>query len=305
MAYEVSTTQDWTKQVQTAEEATKGVIPANATWKNIGIGSKITDGVPMRHEEVPLLGIEDIYDDQKLEEHYNLTLTWFLIDTRFLRYCTESAGGGAGTIDKGNSILRAQKIDSVENTKVYSGCVCDRVTINLDKRVNVVANFKAMGQSDWTPAGASLTTLIGASPVYAPALTTTPWTHLTSGTANPFTYNAAARDIEKGTIEVSRNALEVMPLGTAPPRTIRSGFRRIAFNFDTWVKDNALLGDVKGMTARTITMQLFTTPVVITLNNCKFNSYTTDADAGTGDIFKESLVGTAKTMTVTALTVAS
>lgn len=304
MSYEVSTTQDVTRQVQTLEEITKGDVELNGTWKNIGIASKLTEGIPMTHEEVPLLGTEDIYDDQKLEQHNMVTLNWLLIDTRFLRYFVEAAGGGAGSIDKANTILWSRRIDNVANTKLYYGCVPDRCTINLDKRVSVVGVMKAMSSSDWITQ-AALDTEIGASTVYAPALTTTPWTHLTSGTADPFQYNAAARDIEKGTIEVTRNALEVMPLGSELPRTIRSGFRRIAFNFDTWVKDSALIGDVKGMTARTISMQLYTTPVIVTLNACKFNSYATDTDAGTGDIFKETLVGTAKSMTVTALTVAS
>ncbi|WP_411753299.1 hypothetical protein [Serratia sp. (in: enterobacteria)] len=303
MSYEVSTIQDWTRQVQSMEETVKGTTNTNGTFLNIGIGTKITEGIPMVHEEIPLLGLEDRYDDSLLEEHNTVTLSWLLIDTRFLRYCTEAAAG-AGSINRGNSLLRSQKINDIANSKVYKGCVCDRATINLDKMVNVSATFKAMSSTDWMTQ-AALDTAIGATTVYAPAMTTTPWTHLTSGVSQPFTYGGSARDIEKGTIEVSRNAMEVMPLGSKLPRTIRSGFRRIAFNFDTWVKDSALIGDVKNMTSRTITMQLFTTPVTITLGDCRFNSYTTDADAGTGDIFKETLVGTAKTITVTALTVAS
>ena len=303
MSYEVSTIQDWTRQVQSQEEATKGTTPNAGTFLNIGIGSKITEGIPMVHEEIPLLGLEDRYDDAKLEEHNTVTLSWLLIDTRFLRYCTEAAGG-SGTINKGNTLLRSQKIDNVANTKLYKGAVCDRCTINLDKMVNVSATFKCMSSTDWLTQ-AALDTAIGAGTTYAASLTTTPWTHLTSGSATPFSYGGSARDIEKGTIEITRNAMEVMPLGSATARTIRSGFRRIAFNFDTWVKDSALIGDVKNMTSRTITMQLFTTPVTITLTDCKFNSYSTDADAGTGDIFKESLVGTAKSISVTALTVAS
>jgi hypothetical protein len=304
MSYEVSTIQDWTRQPQTAEETVKGTTPLNATFKNIGIPSKLTSGLPMRHEEIPLLGSEDLYDDAKLEEHNTISLTWKLIDTRFLRYFTESAGGGAGSIDKANSILRTQRIDNVALTRIHTGCVADRCTINLDKIVEVTGVLKTMGSTDYLTQAAT-DTLIGASTVYAPALTTTPWTHLTSGLAQPFLYNAVARDIEKGTIEIVRNALEVMPLGSAPPRTIRSGFRRIAFNFDTWVKDSALIGDVRNMTARSITMQLFTTPVIITLGSCKFNSHSSDSDAGTADIFKETLTGTAKTISVTALTVAS
>src|ERR1044071_5056243 len=304
MSYEVSTTQDVTRQVQTIEETTKGTVVANGTWKNIGIASKLTEGIPMTHDEIPLLGLEDRYDDQKLEQHNMITLQWALIDTRFLRYFTEAAGGGAGSIDKANTVLWSRKIDNVASTKVYYGCVPDRCTINLDKRVTVTGVMKAMTSSDWMTQAAT-DTAIGATSTYAPALSTTPWTHLTSGSTYPFQYNAAARDIAKGTIEITRNALEVMPLGSETPRTIRSGFRRVAFNFDTWVKDSALIGDVKGMTARTITMQLFTTPILITLGSCKFNSYSTDTDAGTGDIFIETLVGVAKTIDVTALTVAS
>lgn len=304
MSYEVSTVQDWTRQIQTLEEVNKGSVVSNGTWKNIGIGSKLTDGIPMRHEEIPLLGSEDLYDDAKLEEHNTITLNWKLIDTRFLRYFTESAGGGVGSIDKGNSILKSQRIDDVQNTRVYKGCVADRCTINLDKIVEVTGVMKAMSSTDFMDDTAT-EALVGASAVYAPALTTTPWTHLTSGLSQPFLYNAVARDIEKGTIEVVRNALEVMPLGSAPPRTIRSGYRRIAFTFDTWVKDSALIGDVKGMTARSVSMQLYTTPVVITLGACKFNSHVSDSDAGTADIFKETLTGTAKTISVTNLTVAS
>lgn len=304
MSYEVSTVQDWTRQVQTLEETVKGTTDQDGTWKNIGIASKLTDGIPMRHEEIPLLGSEDLYDDAKLEEHNMITLNWKLIDTRFLRYFTQPAGGGAGSIDKGNSVLKTQRIDNVASTRIYKGCVADRCTINLDKIVEVTGVMKAMSSTDFMTQAAT-DTMIGAATVYAPALTTTPWTHLTSGLSQPFLYNAVARDIEKGTIEVVRNALEVMPLGSAPPRTIRSGYRRIAFTFDTWVKDSALIGDVKGMTARSVTMQLYTTPVVITLGSCKFNSHVSDSDAGTADIFKETLTGTAKTIDVTSLVVAS
>jgi hypothetical protein len=304
MSYEVSTTQDWTKQIQTSEEAIKGTPVQNATWKNIGIGSKLTEGITMDHEEAPLLGLEDRYSDDPLFEHNTVTINWLLIDTRFLRYFTESAGGGTGTIDKANSILRGQRINAVASNKVYLGCVADRVTINLDRRVSVSATAKTMTSTDWLSQAAT-DTLLGATTTPAPALTTTPWTHLTSGTATPFVYGVGNRDIEKGTVDITRNALEVMPLGSPTPRTIRSGFRRIAFNFDTWVKDSALIGDVKNMTARTITMQLYTTPVTLTLAACQFNSYSTDSDAGTGDIFKETLVGTAKTFSISALTVAS
>jgi|GEM_PF-6253591 hypothetical protein len=301
--YEVSTTQDWTRQLQSSEEFVKGVTQLNDTWKNIGISTKITEGIAMTHEEIPLLGTADRYDDALLEQHETVTINWMLIDTRFTRYCTE-VPNGAGTIERTNSVLRSQKIDNVANTKIYKGLMCDRATVNLDKLPSVNATFKIMSSTDWLTQ-LQTDTAIGGTTVYAPALTTTPWTHLTSGTSNPFVYGAGNRDIEKGTIDITRNALEVMALGNKITRTMRSGFRRIAFNFDTWVKDSALIGDVKNMTARTISMALYTTPITITLANCKFNSYATDSDAGTGDIYKETLVGSAQTVTISPLTVPS
>jgi hypothetical protein len=298
--------QDWTRQVQSQEETTKGVVVNNGTFKNIGIGSKLTEGISMTDEEIPLLGSPDWYDDANLEEHNTVNLTWYLIDTRFLRYCTENVGG-TGTIEKTNTLLRSQKIDNTANTKVYYGCMCDSITINLDKMISCSAVFKVMTSSSWMTQAAT-DTAIGATTTYAPALTTTPWTHKSSGLAagtTPLQYGGSGRDIAKGTITGARNVYEQMPLNNATPKTLRPGARRFSFTFDTWVKDSNLIGDVKGMTAKAITIQLFTTPVLITLGNVKFNSYSSDSDAGSNDATMETLVGKAQTITVTALTVAN
>jgi hypothetical protein len=304
MAYEISMSQDWTRQVQTSEEVTKGVAVLNSTYKNIGIGSKLTEGISMTHEETPLLGTPDIYDDANLEEHNTINLTWALIDTRFLRYCTENVGG-TGTIEKTNTIIRTQKIDGVANTKIYYGCMCDSLTLNLDKFITANAVLKVMSTSNWLTQAAT-DTAIGATTTYAPALTSVPWTHKMSGLAagtSPMTYGGSARDIAKGTLTMARNVYEQMPLNNATPKTMRPGGRRISFTFDTWVKDSAILGDVKGMTAKAITVQLFSTPVVLTLANVKFNSYSSDDDAGSNEAKMETIAGTAQTATVTALTV--
>lgn len=303
MAYEISMSQDWTRQIQTSEETTKGVPVNNSTFKNIGIGSKLTEGISMTHEETPILGSPDIQDDANLEEHGTINISWFLFDTRFLRYCTENVGG-VGTIEKTNTVIRTQKIDGVANTKAYYGVMCDSLTVNLDKMISCSGVFKHMTSTNWMTQAATDTAL-GATTTYAPAITSTPWTHRSAATTTPFTYGGSSRDIAKGTLTMARNVYEQMPLGSATPKTLRPGGRRIAFTFDTWVKDSAIIGDVKGMTAKAIVMTLFTTPVVITLANCKFNSYSSDSDAGSNDATMETIVGTAQTATVTALTVAS
>lgn len=295
--------QDWTRQVQSSEETVKGTPIQNDTWKNIGIVNKFDDSRVSTHEETPILSGEDIHDDAQLELSNSFTMGWLVFDTRFLRYCSE-VRAGAGSIAKTNTILRSQLIDNVAKTRVYKGVMCDRITINLDKLIQCNGTFKTLDATDWLDTSA-LNTAIGASTVFAPALTTGPWTHRSNAAADPVTYGGSARDILKGTIDISRNVYQQYPWGDLKPLNERAGGRRISFNFDTWVKDSTLLADAEGMTAKAIVIKLFTTPINITFGSCKFNTHTMSSDSGSNEATLEHMVGTAKTVTIDALTVAS
>ena len=303
MAYEFSMSQDWTRQLQSSEEATKGVIVQNDTWKNIGIIKKFDDSRVNTHEETPILAGEDIHDDAQLELANSFTMGWLVFDTRFLRYCTELRGG-AGTIAKTNTLIRSQLVNNVQNSRIYKGVMCDRITLNLDKLIQASGTFKTLDATDWLN-DASVTAAVGASPVYAPTITTGPWTHRSNAVADPVTYGGSARDIQKGTLDISRNVYQQYPWGDLKPLNERAGGRRITFSFDTWVKDSALLGDVEGMTAKAIVIRLYTTPINITLGSVKFNTHTMSSDSGSNEATMERMIGTAKTVVIDALTVAS
>lgn len=303
MAYEFQMPQDWTRQVQSSEEATKKVITQNDTWKNIGIVNKFDDSKVNTHEEVPILAGEDIHTDLQLELAKTFTMGWLVFDTRFLRYCTELRGG-TGTIGKTNTLLRSALVDNVQATRIYKGVMCDRVTINLDKMIQCSGTFKTLDATDWLD-DAAVTAAIGASPVFAPAIVSEPWTHRSNAVADPVTYGGSARDILKGTLDISRNVYQQYPWGDLLPLNERAGGRRITFNFDSWVKDSNLLGDVEGMTAKTIVIRLFTTPINITLTNCKFNTHTMSSDSGSNEATMERMIGVAKSVSIDPLTVAS
>jgi hypothetical protein len=295
--------QDWTRQLQSSEEASKNVITQNDTWKNIGIVNKLDDSKVNTHEEIPILSGEDIHDDVQLELADSFTMGWLVFDTRFLRYCTEPRGG-SGTIAKTNTLLRSQLIDNAQRTRIYTGVMCDRITLNLDKLIQANGTFKTLNATSWLD-DTAVTALIGGTPVFAPALVSGPWTHRSNAVADPVTYGGSARDIQKGTLDISRNVYQQYPWGDLRPANERAGGRRITFSFDTWVKDGNLLGDVDGMTAKAIVIRLYTTPINITLTSCKFNTHTMSSDSGSNEATMERMIGTAKAVTIDPLTVAA
>src|SRR6266498_226650 len=100
---------DVTRQVQYVEEATFGTTPTNPTLINAGGVLSITDSTEMTAKRYRVLGSEDIYRGLLCGELYSFEVTYNPSTTTFLRYGTESVGGGAGTIDKSLTIVTGFK----------------------------------------------------------------------------------------------------------------------------------------------------------------------------------------------------
>ncbi|HEY1248031.1 MAG TPA: phage tail tube protein [Nitrososphaera sp.] len=302
MAYVPGNAQDWTRQIQTNEEVIRGEVNQNSTWKNVGIGASLGESVPMIHLERPILGGEDIHGDIRTGEATRLSMTWGLIDTRWLRYCTELALG-TGTIAMSNSILHSQLVDDVEKSRVYLGCICDSVSLQLEKSYTANANFFAMGSTDWEDE-AALAARLGASWIEAPALTSQEFTHTSAG-ADPFTLDGTPMDVARLTIDINRNAQEQRPNGLTGPKYIKRGARRIRVTLDTWLKGDTNKQLVTDMLPHTLVYKLDGTGTDITLTGVKFNDYRCDSAADANDFQIETLVGVAQHIVVDPLTVIS
>jgi hypothetical protein len=302
VAYVPGNSQDWTRQIQTCEETSRGAVNQNQTWKNVGIGASLGESVPMIHSERPILGGEDIHSDIRMGEATRLSMSWGLIDTRWLRYCTELAVG-TGSIAKTNSILHSQLVDDVEKSRVYRGIICDSVSLQLEKQYTANANFFAMNSTDWLTE-AALDTLNGASWIEAPALTSEELTHTSAG-ADPCTLNGTPIDIARLTIDINRNAQEQRPNGLTGPKYIKRGARRIRVTLDTWLSGDTIKQLVTNMSTNTLVYKLNSTPISVTLTRLKFNDYRCDSAADANDYQMETLVGVAGTIGVDALTVAA
>jgi len=304
MSTDITTSLDWTRQLQSLEETVPGEVDEDGTWKNIGIATRFTKRIGKEHEEIGLLGKEDIHDDTDLFNDNSFALTWLLFDTRFLRYCTELRGG-TGTIGKTNSLMQSMLVGGVQKHRLIRGALCERVTIDVAKLPRVTANFKCLSQSNWMD-DAALEAEIGDLYVPAPAVTSKAWTHKTAGTLTPFTYGGSARDLRMMSIDVNRNPAIKDPLGHPDPKSIRAGGRRISNNVTMWLEDNTLMTDTQTWGAgKTLVIRLqAATPVDLTLTGFKPNDYTQDNDVNSFDPLTEPLTGTCETVTVSPLTVA-
>ena len=297
--------QDWTRQVQSSEETGGvGVVTQDDTFKNIGIARRFTKTTNMEHEEIPMLGLEDLHADESLFQNNGFALSWLLFDTRFLRFCTEIRGG-AGTIGNTNTFLQSVNIAGTQLTRIYKGTICDRITIEIAKLITVSGNFRCTEATNWLNDAAVLTEL-GTTWAPAPTITSAPWTHRTSATNTPFSYGGSNRDLQSMTLDISRNPAIKDPLGWDFPKTTRAGARRIGVTLNVWVEDNTPLADVVGLTPVTVIYTLQgATPVTVTLNNFKPNDYSQDNDSASNDALVEQITGTAQTVQVSSLTVAS
>jgi hypothetical protein len=304
MSTDITTSLDWTRQIQSLEETVPGEYDQDGTWKNIGIATRFTKRIGKEHEEIGILGKEDIHDDADLFNDNSFALTWLLFDTRFLRYCTELRGG-TGTIGKTNSLMQTMLVGGVQKTRLITGALCERVTIDAGKLPRVTANFKCLQQSNWLT-DAELEAEIGVAFVPAPAITSKCWTHKSALTLTPFTYGGVNRDLKMMSVDINRNPAIKDPLGYSDPKSIRAGGRRIGSNVTMWLEDNVIMEDVQAMLGKTLVLRLHGTPNVdLTLGSFKPNDYTQDNDVNSFEALTEPITGTVETATVTALTVAS
>jgi hypothetical protein len=182
----------------------------------------------------------------------------------------------------------------VEQFQVAKGCGISSVTINVNSGeiVTVDSDWIASTISDWSTT-AGLTT-----PTYAPALTATPWSTVTTGT-NPLTWNATPYDVRNFSCTINQNPDQVMVLGDTSTRWVQATIREITFTMDVVWKDTTLQADAKSHTPRTMIFNLNSTgPVTLTFTEAQIESYDETVSAEATEAKVTSYSGYAKSVIV-------
>lgn len=287
---------DVTRQVQYVEETTFGTTPTNPTFINAGGVMSINDSTEITAKRYRVLGSEDIYRGLKCGELYSFEITYNPSTTALIRYGTEIAGGGSGSIDKSLTILTSFKINNVENFLVFRGCKTDKIEIEVTNDDMVVTqNFICKDIS--TPASAHG---LGASTVFAAAFSGTPLCSVDTG-ANPLTINSLTYDTVRFNISWNRNLDARQVIGTGQVIFIVPTVRDIDVAFDILLKDTVTWADVKTLTARTASFVINSTgPKTISMTNLSLEKLDFELSTDSKEVLMASFSGFCATASVSA-----
>lgn len=300
-AHNITTKKDIVKPLQYVEEAANtittptsyGTTPtASPTFVAAGLNTEITLNPDVVHQDVDVLGSEDVVDAVKTGELYTFTTRFNPTDSVLINYGLV-AGAGTGTIDASLSFVFSEKLDGTENYTFLKGCRPTSTTLSLERGTwNVDMTW--ICKEITTPSSShGLTT-----PTFVSIPTASPLTHTDAG-SDPFTWNSVATPERRFSTTVTREMSVLSVNGEDKITFAKPTSRRIEFSVDAFVKNTTLMTDFKAKTARAATYKFSSSPSkTLTYSNCVITGYSSARSATTTDAFVESITARAEGLTI-------
>lgn len=270
MSYPITTSLRVIKELQWVKETTRGSTPSSPSF--LALPTREFGPVPtIENIKYRKLGSPDLYKGIKVRELYDFSLSYAPIDSTILQAMINLSG----THSRDNSytfLLSQEHNNSGTLTEMYQiirGASIDSVTVNVNSGevITVDSDWIASTVSDWVTAH-GLTT-----PTFAPALTATPWSTVTTGTS-PMTWNAVTYDVRNFSMTVNQNSDRVQVVGQTSTTWVQPTIREITFTMDVVWKDTTLQADTKSHTPRTMVFQLNSTgPITLTFTEAVLEEY--------------------------------
>lgn len=300
-AHNVTTKKDIVKPLQYVQEAANtvtaptsyGTTPtASPTFVAAGLNTEITLNPDIVHQDVDVLGSEDVVDAVKTGELYTFTTRFNPTDSVLINYGLVT-GAGTGTIDASLSFIFSERLDGTENYTILKGCRPTSTTLSLERGTWGVDMTWICKEITTPSATHGLTT-----PTFVSIPTASPLTHTDSG-ADPFAWNSVAVPERRFSTTVTREMAVLSVNGSSTITFAKPTSRRVEFSVDAFVKDTTLLADFKTKTARGAAYRFSTSPSkVLTYTNCVLSSWSSAKSATTTDAFVESITARAEGLTI-------
>lgn len=302
---------DVIKRPQFVEELVEGTLPLNngvtptpgpITFTTMGWTSQIGEEIAIENDKLRMLGSYDVEKQLKLGYTITSSIVTKPFDFKLAGYgmkipvpptTTPPDPTGVarnGTAGVSISILMSARIDGVEKYKIwkgvkFNGCEC---TTSREGGCTVTMPFEAMDVTDWStePVWSS------GAPTYAPNPTATnPFTGI-SGGVDPLKINTVAYDTSEFSFNIDLGMSKYTPNGKETFKFRKSMQRNITVSFNTLVKNNVLVGDLRAYTPRDVEYTYHSTgPKKLTFLGVQFESYTRNLDAGSTDFGIEEFEG--------------
>jgi len=300
-AHNVTTKKDIVKPLQYIQETTNilttptayGTTPTSSpTFVAAGLNTEITLNPDVVHQDVDVLGSEDIVDAVKTGELYTFTTRFNPTDSVLLNYGLVS-GAGTGTVDASLSFIFSEKLDNTEYYTILKGCLPTSTTLSLE-RGTWNADMTWICKEITTP-----TTSHGlTSPTFVSIPTASPLTHTDAG-ADPFAWNTTATPERRFSTTVTRDMSVLSVNGESTITYAKPTTRRIEFSVDAFVKNTTFLTDFKAKTARAATYKFSSSPAkTLTYSNCVITGWSSARSATTTDAYVESITARAEGLTI-------
>jgi hypothetical protein len=300
-AHNVTTKKDIVKPLQYVQEAANtvttptsyGTTPtASPTFVAAGLNTEITLNPDVVHQDVDVLGSEDVVDAVKTGELYTFTTRFNPTDSVLINYGLVT-GAGTGTIDASLSFIFSERLDGTENYTILKGCRPTSTTLSLERGTWGVDMTWICKEITTPSATHGLTT-----PTFVSIPTASPLTHTDAG-ADPFAWNSVATPERRFSTTVTREMAVLSVNGSSTITFAKPTSRRVEFSVDAFVKNTTLLADFKTKTARGATYTFSTSPSkVLTYTNCVLSSWSSAKSATTTDAFVESITARAEGLTI-------
>jgi hypothetical protein len=295
MSYPITTSLNVVKELQWVLETTRGVTPANPSF--LAIPTQEFSPIPeIENIKYRKLGSPDLYKGIKVRELYEFEINYAPIDSTLMQAMINLTG----THNRNNSytMLISQLHNNagtlVEQFQILRGCSISEVDITVESGeiVMVESQWIASTITEW-----STTHGLG-TPTFAPALTATPWSTVTTG-LNPLTWNSQTYDVRAFSCTVNQNPDQVQVVGQTATTWVQPTIREIEFEMEVVWKDTTLQADAKSHTPRTMTFQLNSTaPTILSFTEAAIEEYDETVAADETEAKVTSYTGYAKSVSI-------
>ena len=229
MSYPVTTSLLTQKNLQYVKEVTRGTTPTSPTFVAAGPIQDWSPSLSTNAVDYRMLGSEDIYKVIKTGERYSFDISYNPIDKVLL----EMGINLTGTNNRYQSVtmLLSQMMNVTgtltEKFILMKGCQCASTTIDV--------TLEAVGVTQtWIPSDITTpaTTAGIGTPVYASAMTASPWTGINGGAASLNFNSSTTTKVRNFSVTIDNNIDEIQPIGSSQVMWAQPTTRDITGTFD-------------------------------------------------------------------------
>lgn len=303
MSYIPTAAADIVKQPQFTEELIDGTTPLSGpTFVSCGFVESLNENVDEANNQIRPLGSYDVQKKVRLNEEVTGEITFQPSDFKLMKRgilnpVSPSATPPDPTMVAPNgtngvsiTLLYTALVNGTEKWKLFKGVRFDGCSgvIERESGFKVTMPFHAKDVTDY-----AATPTFAPAATYAAAPSLTPWSGISSG-ADPLDINSIKYDTTSFKFDINWTIARPSFNGLTTFKLSKPIKREIKVSFNTVTIGGALIGDLRGFTARDVEYTIVTAGAnKIKFNQCNFDGYSRAVAGDSDDVWMEEFTAQA------------